>query len=268
MLKYSDQKTDPDVQEELSKRIACLYDMIRSAESSRCLVDWIGTPENLERISWGGSRQLFGHIQYVAYCDFILNTVALFEPDKREYPASSFVALFNYICANKSKIKVTGFTRSSLDEEHDADRLCDFIHGLKKKLPVWPHKGFKPEAESLDHALEWMKTKRDKLIAHREFQKMVAPRASIDMVGDGCGLLPLAMKLYDQVYRIAAPDCWDHFLTSKTNSDGKLESIRHISKQFEEMVSGDFAKDKAFWNRPISEIAKDIARERERPRNS
>lgn len=30
------QQTDPQVQEELGKRIACLYDMIRCAESSRC----------------------------------------------------------------------------------------------------------------------------------------------------------------------------------------------------------------------------------------
>lgn len=259
------QTTDPDVQEELSKRIVCLYDMIRSAESSRYLVDWIGTPENLKKINWGGYGQMFGHIQYIAYCDFVLNTVHLFERDKR---SSSFRSLFNFICSNRSKIRVTGFTRSSAEEEHDENQLCDIIHGLKKKLPVWPHKGFSPEPESLDHALDWIKIKRDELIAHREFKDMVAPRASIDMVGDGCGLLPLAIELYDQVYRIAAPDYWDHFQTSKINGDGKLESIRHISKQFEKVVSGDFAKDKTFWSRPVAEIAKEITSDGERPPDS
>lgn len=262
------QTTDPNVQEELSKRIVCLYDMIRSAESSRCLVDWIGTPENLEKINWGGYGQLFGHIQYVAYCDFILNTVALFEPDRKNYPASSFVALFDYICTNKSKIKATGFSRAYADEEHSEDLFCEFICGLKNKIPVWPRKGFVPEPESLDHALDWMKIKRDKLIAHREFQNMMAPRASIDMVGDGCGLLPLAIELYDQVYRIASPSVWDHFETSEINGDGKLSSIRHISKQFEKVVTGDFAKDKTFWSRPAAEIANEITSEGKRPHDS
>lgn len=119
--------------------------------------------------------------------------------------------------------------------------------------------------ESLDHALDWMKIKRDELIAHREFKDMVAPRASIDMVGDGCGLLPLAMDLYDHIYRIAAPDHCDHFQTSKTNGDGKLESIRHISKQFEKVVSGAFAKDREFWNRPLDEITQLITKDGERP---
>ena len=265
MTKDRCQTTDPEVQEELSKRIVCLYDMIRCAESSRCLVDWIGTPENIKKTSWSGYGELFGHIQYVAYCDFILNTVNLFERDKR---SSSFRSLFNFICASKSKIKVTGFTRASIEDEHDENQLCDFIHELKKKLPVWPHKGFEPEAESLDHALDWMKIKRDELIAHREFQNMIAPRASIDMVGDGCGLLPLAIEMYDKIYRIAAPDCWDHFLTSKNNGDGKLESIRHISTQFGKVVTGDFAKDREFWSRPVSEIAQDITSEGERPHDS
>ncbi|MBC8206110.1 MAG: hypothetical protein ISR84_00250 [Kiritimatiellales bacterium] len=259
------QTTDPEVQEKLSKRIVCLYDMIRCAESSRCLVDWIGTPENIKKTSWGGYGELFGHIQHIAYSDFILNAVALFERDKS---SSSFRALFDFICANKSEIKVTGFSRESADKEHSEERLCKFICGLKNKLPVWPHKGFKPEPESLDHALDWMKIKRDKLIAHKEFQDMVAPRASIDMVGDGCGLLPLAMELYDQIYRIAEPSVWNHFETSKINGDGMLPSIRRISKQFEKVVSGEFTKDKAFWNRPAAKIAKDITSEGERPHDS
>ena len=95
------QQTDPQVQEELRKRIACLYDMIRCAESSRCLVDWIGTPENIKKTSWGGYGELFGHIQHVAYSDFILSTVSLFDRDGN---SSSFRALFDFICSNKSKI--------------------------------------------------------------------------------------------------------------------------------------------------------------------
>jgi hypothetical protein len=265
MTAKESQITDLEVQEELSKRIVCLYDMIRSAESSRCLVDWIGTPENLKKNNWGGYGQMFGHIQYIAYCDFVLNTVNLFERDKR---SSSFRSLFNFICTNRSKSRVTGFTRSSADEEHDENRLCEIIHRLKKKLPAWPHKGFSPEPESLDHALDWMKIKRDELIAHREFKNMVAPRASIDMVGDGCGLLPLAIELYDQIYRIGAVIGCGSFRSSKINGDGNLESIRHISKQFEKVVSGDFAKDKTFWSRPAAEIAKEITSEGERPAES
>jgi hypothetical protein len=235
------QTTDPDVQEELSKRIACLYDMIRCAESSRCLVDWIGTPENIQKTSWGGYGELFGHIQYVAYSDFILNTVSLFDRDGR---SSSFRALFDFICSNKLKIKVTGFSRASAEEEHNEDRLCNFICGLKKRLPVWPHKRFKPVPESLDHALNWMKIKRDEVIAHRAFKDLVAPRASIDMVGDGCGLLPLAMELYDAIYRIAEPNVWPHFYDSPHNGNGKLPSIRHLAMQFENVVSGHFAQRK------------------------
>ncbi len=257
--------TDGEVQEELSKRIVCLYDMVRCAESSRCLVEWIGTPENIKNTNWSGYGELFGHIQHVAYSDFILNTVSLFDRDKR---SSSFRTLFDFICANKSKIKVTGFSRATVEEDHSEDRLCEFTFELKKKLPVWPHKGFQPEPESLDHALDWMKIKRDEIIAHREFQNMVAPRASIDMVGDGCGLLSLGIELYDEIYRIAAPDYWQHFRTSKIGGDGTLESIRHISNQFGKVVSGDFAKDKAFWSRPLAEISKDITSEGERPRDS
>jgi hypothetical protein len=257
------QKIDPAIQSELSNRIVCLYDIIRCAESSRCLVDWIGTPENIKKTSWSGYGELFGHIQYVAYCDFILNTVNLFERDKR---SSSFRSLFSFICANKSKIKVTGFTRTSADEEHDADRLCDFIHDLRSKLPKWSAKDFEPE--SLEASLDRMRTKRDKLIAHREFMNLVAPRSSIELVEDGGGLLSLAMDLYDQIYRIATPSRWDHFETSEINGDGKLESIRHISEQFEKVVTGDFAKDREFWSRPVSEIAKGITSEGERPYDS
>lgn len=255
MRKDEVQTTASDIQEALRNRIACLYDMIRSVESSRCLVEWIGKPENLEKTNWAGHGHLFGHIQYVAYSDFILNTVALFEKNSK---SSSFRALFDFICVNKSAIKVTGFSRAVAEEKHSEDHLCDLICNLKKKLPVWPHSGFKPAPDSLDYALDWMKKKRDELIAHREFKDLVAPRASIDMIEDGCGLLPLAMELYDAVYRIAAPDLWQHFNTSQANGDGTLSSIRHIAKQLEEVVTGEFARKREFWSRPVDIIVQDL----------
>lgn len=250
-----EQETRSEIQEELSTRIACLYDMIRCAEASRCLVEWIGTPENMQKTAWCGYEELFGHIQHVAYSDFILNTVALFERDTH---SSSFRALFDFICANKSKIKVTGFSRNFANEEHSEDILCAFICGLKDKLPVWPHNGSVAVPESLDHALERMKIKRDKVIAHREFKGLIAPRASIDMVGDGCGLLSLAIELYDSIYRIATPSLWEHFQTSKNNGTGTLESIRDISRKLENVISGHFAKDKLFWTRADEVVETDL----------
>lgn len=237
------QKTAPEVQAELHKRIGCLYEIIRSAESSRCLADWLGTPENLEKGNWGGYGHLFGHIQYIAYTDFVTNTVSIFEPNKdKKRTVCSFPALFDFALINKAKIKVTGFSRWTKDEKHSEAVLCQRIGELQKKLPEWPRKGFTPEPESLDFALDRMKYKRDKLIAHREYLDCVAPRASQEMLEDGCGLLPLAMELYDSIYQIASPDFWNHFHTSQSKGDGRLLSIRCIAKLFESVVSGEFAR--------------------------
>jgi hypothetical protein len=96
-----------------------------------------------------------------------------------------------------------------------------------------------PEKGTLDFDLDRMKFMRDKLISHREYIDLVAPRPSLELLEDGDSLLPLAMELYDQV---APLTYWIHrFSSNKESGDGELISIQHIAKQFANVVSGQFA---------------------------
>jgi len=221
--------TPPDIQEELNKRIICLREIIRRAESSRRLVEWIGSPDNLKKVSWGGYGSLFGHIQYIAYSDFILSTVALFERDKK---SSSFRALFNFICKNESVLNKTG-----LPEGIDTKGLCNTVEKLRQRLPIWPRNGFEATPESIDHALDVMKQKRDELIAHHEFKGLMAPISSFDMVTDGCGLLPLAMDLYPAICQIVSPSNMSCLINSN-----EFSNIQDIAKKLENVVTGHFEK--------------------------
>ncbi len=218
------------VYEELKNRILTLFSMIDSAESSRCLVVWIA--EHVEVTNRSGYGTLFGHLQQTAYANYILNSVALFERTKAN-PANSLPALFDYMTEHAVSMEII--------KKFSSRDNVDFtvIESFKKELPDWNVNNIETLVpDSLNHQFKSIRHLRDKIIGHKEYLKMIAPRPRLYIPEGGCKLLPLAMQCHD----VVAPLVWDKRFFSKDGNEAQaLKEIRQISTQFAQVVSGEFA---------------------------
>jgi hypothetical protein len=122
------------IQENLNKRIIGLFETIRSAERSRCLAAWIG--DHADAVNKVGHGALFAHIQQAAYSDFIVNTIAVFEPPHSKFDINSFPVLFDFICQNRGSIEVQPHLSIAKKYGTHGSTLCCFVADMKKKLPA------------------------------------------------------------------------------------------------------------------------------------
>lgn len=208
--------------QDIEKRMAGLYETIRSAESSLAIASWIA--DRRDEVSCLGYGPLFQHLQYVAYVDYVVTTVALFD---RNPNSNSVRNLWELI----KKVEIDPV-------EHPTTH--NYIQGTEKRFPDWSNHDEEIYTNTLTGILKRFRYKRDKVIAHRELLKDdYVPKASIEIIASGCELLSFATEIYDFASTLTSYP--NRFCTVRSGGDGRLPYIRHIAQEFENVVNGKFA---------------------------
>jgi hypothetical protein len=213
------------VAKDIERRMAGLYETIRSAESSLSIASWIA--DHRDEVCFLGSGPLFQHLQYMAYVDYVVTTVALFD---RNPDSNSVRNLWELI----KKVET--------DPVEHLD-VFNYVKLIEKQFPGWSNNDEDVDTNTLTGILKRFRYKRDKVIAHRELLKdYSSPKASIEIIAGGCDLLSFATEIYDFTATLIS---YPHrFRTTHNGPDGLLPHVRHISQQFENVVNGVFAQKK------------------------
>jgi len=211
------------VPQDIKRRMAGLYETIRSAESSLSIASWIA--DHRDEVSCLGYGPLFQHLQYMAYVDYVVTTVALFDPNTQSNSVRNLWELIQKI-----------------DQEQPLkSEVFQYIESIKSQFPRWSKDD--EDVETLTGILTRLRYKRDKVIAHRELLKdYSAPKASIEIIDGGCKLLSFATEIYDFTATLISYPY--QFRITRDGTEGLLPHVRDIARQLEAVVSGEFAQKK------------------------